>query len=192
MLPVQSRALAIMQLFRFQNKKLEKARKKKEEKKEAMLEKSLFQGGSGAAGWLERHPAPAAWGEVGVSGAACPGELLRHTSACFSLVDTVAFGEVVTQPPTITSRPKGRGPAEQVSCGVVMPRAPRSCPRVPAALGWTWLVSPPLGWKSGLEGQWWPQPAGDSFLEPGPGFFILSSSLTCPVSARRLDGSGSS
>ncbi|NXW58055.1 CC137 protein, partial [Eurystomus gularis] len=27
--------------------------------------------------------------------------------------DTVAFGEVVTQPPTITSRPKGRGPAEQ-------------------------------------------------------------------------------
>uniref|UniRef100_A0A8C0C5L6 Coiled-coil domain containing 137 n=1 Tax=Buteo japonicus TaxID=224669 RepID=A0A8C0C5L6_9AVES len=31
--------------------------------------------------------------------------------------DTVAFGEVVTQPPTITSRPRGRGPAEQVSCG---------------------------------------------------------------------------
>ncbi|NXB33759.1 CC137 protein, partial [Eulacestoma nigropectus] len=27
--------------------------------------------------------------------------------------DTVPFGEVVTQPPTITSRPKGRGPAEQ-------------------------------------------------------------------------------
>ncbi|NWH68194.1 CC137 protein, partial [Geococcyx californianus] len=54
----------------FQNKKLEKARKKKEEKKEAMLEKSLFQGG-------------------------------------------VAFGEVVTQPPTITSRPRGQGPAEQ-------------------------------------------------------------------------------
>ncbi|KAF1553233.1 hypothetical protein FQV19_0008076, partial [Eudyptula minor] len=27
--------------------------------------------------------------------------------------DTVAFGEVVTQPPTITSRPGGRGPAEQ-------------------------------------------------------------------------------
>ncbi|XP_074703416.1 coiled-coil domain-containing protein 137 [Strix aluco] len=27
--------------------------------------------------------------------------------------DTVAFGEVVTQPPTITSRPRGRGPAEQ-------------------------------------------------------------------------------
>ncbi|KFP61074.1 Coiled-coil domain-containing protein 137, partial [Cariama cristata] len=55
---------------RFQNKKLEKARKKKEEKKEAMLEKSLFQ-------------------------------------------DTVAFGEVVTQPPTITSRPRGWGPTEQ-------------------------------------------------------------------------------
>ncbi|KFQ98669.1 Coiled-coil domain-containing protein 137, partial [Nipponia nippon] len=68
--PVRSRALAVTQLFRFQNKKLEKARKKKEEKKEAMLEKSLFQ-------------------------------------------DTVAFGEVVTQPPTITSRPRGRGAAEQ-------------------------------------------------------------------------------
>ncbi|XP_052664946.1 coiled-coil domain-containing protein 137 [Harpia harpyja] len=27
--------------------------------------------------------------------------------------DTVAFGEVVAQPPTITSRPRGRGPAEQ-------------------------------------------------------------------------------
>ncbi|XP_009465253.1 PREDICTED: coiled-coil domain-containing protein 137 [Nipponia nippon] len=27
--------------------------------------------------------------------------------------DTVAFGEVVTQPPTITSRPRGRGAAEQ-------------------------------------------------------------------------------
>ncbi|NXL09886.1 CC137 protein, partial [Mesembrinibis cayennensis] len=27
--------------------------------------------------------------------------------------DTVAFGEVVTQPPTITSRPRGRGPVEQ-------------------------------------------------------------------------------
>ncbi|NXG83757.1 CC137 protein, partial [Stercorarius parasiticus] len=27
--------------------------------------------------------------------------------------DIVAFGEVVTQPPTITSRPRGRGPAEQ-------------------------------------------------------------------------------
>ncbi|NXK32943.1 CC137 protein, partial [Piprites chloris] len=27
--------------------------------------------------------------------------------------DTVAFGEVVTQPPTITSRPRGRGPAQQ-------------------------------------------------------------------------------
>ncbi|KAM6377235.1 LOW QUALITY PROTEIN: coiled-coil domain-containing protein 137 [Pluvialis apricaria] len=27
--------------------------------------------------------------------------------------DTVAFGEVVTQPPTITSRPRGRGPADQ-------------------------------------------------------------------------------
>ncbi|XP_039572221.1 coiled-coil domain-containing protein 137 [Passer montanus] len=29
------------------------------------------------------------------------------------LEDTVPFGEVVTQPPTITSRPRGRGPAEQ-------------------------------------------------------------------------------
>ncbi|NWI66464.1 CC137 protein, partial [Todus mexicanus] len=27
--------------------------------------------------------------------------------------DTVAFGEVVTQPPTITARPRGRGPAEK-------------------------------------------------------------------------------
>ncbi|NXT78815.1 CC137 protein, partial [Zapornia atra] len=27
--------------------------------------------------------------------------------------DTVAFGEVVTQPPTITSRPRGKGPTEQ-------------------------------------------------------------------------------
>uniref|UniRef100_A0A8D2Q9V3 Uncharacterized protein n=1 Tax=Zonotrichia albicollis TaxID=44394 RepID=A0A8D2Q9V3_ZONAL len=34
-----------------------------------------------------------------------------------SLADTVPFGEVVTQPPTITSRPRGRGPAEQVSSG---------------------------------------------------------------------------
>ncbi|KFO52973.1 Coiled-coil domain-containing protein 137, partial [Corvus brachyrhynchos] len=54
----------------FQKKKLEKARKKKEEKKEAMLEKSLFQ-------------------------------------------DKVPFGEVVTQPPTITSQPRGQGPAKQ-------------------------------------------------------------------------------
>ncbi|NXK56893.1 CC137 protein, partial [Chauna torquata] len=54
----------------FQNKKLDKAWKKKEEKKEALLEKSLFQ-------------------------------------------DTVAFGEVVTEPPTITSRPRSGGPAEQ-------------------------------------------------------------------------------
>ncbi|XP_038013246.1 coiled-coil domain-containing protein 137 [Motacilla alba alba] len=29
------------------------------------------------------------------------------------LQDTVPFGEVVTQPPTITSRPRGHGPAEQ-------------------------------------------------------------------------------
>lgn len=33
------------------------------------------------------------------------------------LADTVPFGEVVTQPPTITSRPRGRGPAQQVSSG---------------------------------------------------------------------------
>ncbi|NXG62134.1 CC137 protein, partial [Hemiprocne comata] len=79
----------------FQNKKLEKARKKKEEKKEAMLEKSLLQGGSGTAGWTPP-----------VLGGLLP-------DICFSPVDTVAFGEVVTQPPTITSRPRGRGPAEQ-------------------------------------------------------------------------------
>lgn len=54
---VRSQVLAIMQLFRFQNKKLEKARKKKEEKKEAMLEKSLFQGGSGS-GVPEVAPLP--------------------------------------------------------------------------------------------------------------------------------------
>lgn len=39
-----------MCLFRFQKRKLEKARKKREEKKEAMLEKSLFQGGNGVGG----------------------------------------------------------------------------------------------------------------------------------------------
>uniref|UniRef100_A0A8C3L223 Coiled-coil domain containing 137 n=1 Tax=Chrysolophus pictus TaxID=9089 RepID=A0A8C3L223_CHRPC len=54
----------------FQNKKLDKLRKKKEEKKEALLEKSLFQ-------------------------------------------DPVAFGEVVTEPPTITSRPRSGGPTEK-------------------------------------------------------------------------------
>ncbi|KFP82349.1 Coiled-coil domain-containing protein 137, partial [Acanthisitta chloris] len=68
--PSAPQALAVMWLFRFQKKKLEKARKKKEEKKEAMLEKNLFK-------------------------------------------DTVAFGEVVTQPPTITSRPRGQGPTKQ-------------------------------------------------------------------------------
>lgn len=67
MLPVQSQTLAITQLFRFQRKKLEKARKKKEEKKEAMLEKSQFQGGSGRVEWLEPASAPTACGEVGVS-----------------------------------------------------------------------------------------------------------------------------
>lgn len=64
--PIRSRALAITWLFRFQKKKLEKARKKKEEKKEAMLEKSLFQGGDGAGG-AEVTPSPggqhvAGWG----------------------------------------------------------------------------------------------------------------------------------
>uniref|UniRef100_A0A8C5U7X0 Coiled-coil domain containing 137 n=1 Tax=Malurus cyaneus samueli TaxID=2593467 RepID=A0A8C5U7X0_9PASS len=33
--------------------------------------------------------------------------------ALASLADTVPFGEVVTQPPTITSRPRGQGPAKQ-------------------------------------------------------------------------------
>ncbi|NWS74470.1 CC137 protein, partial [Crotophaga sulcirostris] len=82
----------------FQNKKLEKARKKREEKKEAMLEKSLFQGG-------------------------------------------VAFGEVVTQPPTITSRPRGQGPTEQAgrkqlllkSCLGQSPVSPAS-PAVPVSM----------------------------------------------------------
>lgn len=46
-----------MWLFRFQKRKLEKARKKREEKKEAMLEKSLFQGGNGVGG-AEVTPSP--------------------------------------------------------------------------------------------------------------------------------------
>uniref|UniRef100_A0A8C3UZJ9 Coiled-coil domain containing 137 n=1 Tax=Catharus ustulatus TaxID=91951 RepID=A0A8C3UZJ9_CATUS len=40
-------------------------------------------------------------------------EGLLLTLAPSSLTDTVPFGEVVTQPPTITSRPRGQGPAEQ-------------------------------------------------------------------------------
>lgn len=35
----------------------------------------------------------------------------------FSLPDPVAFGEVVTEPPTITSRPRSGGPTEKVRCG---------------------------------------------------------------------------
>ncbi|KFP31419.1 Coiled-coil domain-containing protein 137, partial [Colius striatus] len=69
-LPCQRQGTPMLSLLQFQNKKLEKARKKREEKKEAMLEKSLFQ-------------------------------------------DTVPFGEVVTQPPTITSRPRGQGPVQR-------------------------------------------------------------------------------
>lgn len=45
---LSSSVWVVRQLFRFQNKKLDKLRKKKEEKKEALLEKSLFQGGNGA------------------------------------------------------------------------------------------------------------------------------------------------
>ncbi|XP_062472877.1 coiled-coil domain-containing protein 137 isoform X2 [Pezoporus occidentalis] len=48
--------------------------------------------------------------------------------------DTVAFGDVVTQPPTITSLPRGRGPAEQAGRKrlLLTPRLGRS-PAVPAA-----------------------------------------------------------
>ncbi|XP_061232982.1 coiled-coil domain-containing protein 137 [Neopsephotus bourkii] len=47
--------------------------------------------------------------------------------------DTVAFGDVVTQPPTITSRPRGQGPAEQAGRKrlLLTPRLGRS-PAVPA------------------------------------------------------------
>ncbi|NWR32803.1 CC137 protein, partial [Tachuris rubrigastra] len=51
--------------------------------------------------------------------------------------DTVAFGEVVTQPPTITSRPRGRGPAEQAGQKQLLltPRLGRSqaCPVSPVS-----------------------------------------------------------
>ncbi|NWZ73766.1 CC137 protein, partial [Acrocephalus arundinaceus] len=42
--------------------------------------------------------------------------------------DTVPFGEVVTQPPTITSRPRGRGPAQQAGRKqlLLMPRLRQS------------------------------------------------------------------
>ncbi|NWV72284.1 CC137 protein, partial [Malurus elegans] len=42
--------------------------------------------------------------------------------------DTVPFGEVVTQPPTITSRPRGQGPAKQAGRKqlLLMPRLGRS------------------------------------------------------------------
>ncbi|XP_021270112.1 coiled-coil domain-containing protein 137 [Numida meleagris] len=79
----------------FQNKKLDKVRKKKEEKKEALLEKSLFQ-------------------------------------------DPVPFGEVVTEPPTITSRPRSGGPTEQAGRKrlLLTPRLGRSqaAPTVPVSL----------------------------------------------------------
>ncbi|XP_065591691.1 coiled-coil domain-containing protein 137 [Cyrtonyx montezumae] len=79
----------------FQNKKLDKLRKKKEEKKEALLEKSLFQ-------------------------------------------DPVAFGEVVTEPPTITSRPRRGAPTEQAGRKQLLltPHLGRSraAPAVPVSL----------------------------------------------------------
>uniref|UniRef100_A0A8C9FMD1 Coiled-coil domain containing 137 n=1 Tax=Pavo cristatus TaxID=9049 RepID=A0A8C9FMD1_PAVCR len=79
----------------FQNKKLDKVRKKKEEKKEALLEKSLFQ-------------------------------------------DPVAFGEVVTEPPTITSRPRSGGPTEKAGRKrlLLTPRLgqSRAAPTVPMSL----------------------------------------------------------
>ncbi|XP_065549517.1 coiled-coil domain-containing protein 137 isoform X2 [Lathamus discolor] len=48
--------------------------------------------------------------------------------------DTVAFGDMVTQPPTITSRPRGQGPAEQAGRKrlLLTPCLGRS-PAVPAA-----------------------------------------------------------
>lgn len=79
----------------FQNKKLDKVRKKKEEKKEALLEKRLFQ-------------------------------------------DPVAFGEVVTEPPTITSRPRSGGPTEKAGQKrlLLTPRLgqSRAAPTVPVSM----------------------------------------------------------
>lgn len=79
----------------FQNKKLDKVRKKKEEKKEALLEKRLFQ-------------------------------------------DPVAFGEVVTEPPTITSRPRSGGPTEKAGRKrlLLTPRLgqSRAAPTVPVSM----------------------------------------------------------
>ncbi|XP_033923740.1 coiled-coil domain-containing protein 137 [Melopsittacus undulatus] len=52
--------------------------------------------------------------------------------------DTVAFGDVVTQPPTITSRPRGRGPAEQAGRKrlLLTPRLGRSlaAPEAPVSM----------------------------------------------------------
>lgn len=70
-------------------------RKKKEEKKEALLEKRLFQ-------------------------------------------DPVAFGEVVTEPPTITSRPRSGGPTEKAGRKrlLLTPRLgqSRAAPTVPVSM----------------------------------------------------------
>lgn len=82
LLPIHSRASAVTWLFRFQKRKLEKARKKKEEKKEAMLEKSLFRGRDGAGG-AEGTPSPGGqlmegWGELVPRVPPDPGLSPRH------------------------------------------------------------------------------------------------------------------
>ncbi|XP_047920524.2 coiled-coil domain-containing protein 137 [Anser cygnoides] len=50
--------------------------------------------------------------------------------------DTVAFGEVVTEPPTLTSRPRRGGPAEQAGRKrlLLMPRLGRVPPAAPVSL----------------------------------------------------------
>lgn len=94
-------------------------------------------------------------------------EGLPLTLAPASLADTVPFGEVVTQPPTITSRPRGRGPAAQVSSGD--------------------NATHPLGTWEGSGGLSEPVTAPQSAV-----LVSHSSSLSYPISAHRLDGSSSS
>lgn len=117
-----------------------------------------------------------------------PGELLPDTGACFSLLDTVAFGEVVTQPPTITSRPRGRGPAEQVSCGGrCLPPLGRTlgCPQV-----WVGPGSSHLPWAGN---QAWKGSGGLSLLVTVPqspvlafsSFVLPDLSRLCPQAGRK-------
>ncbi|KAI6075768.1 Coiled-coil domain-containing protein 137 [Aix galericulata] len=94
--------------------------------------------GGEARGFAGEEPAPR-WGWAGTGGtggrreraAAAPPSL---TPGSASPSDTVAFGEVVTEPPTLTSRPRRGGPAEQVSCRT-RPKAPAPWPCPPVAFG---------------------------------------------------------